>query len=164
METTFLVAQILAYMAACCSLVSSSMKRMIPLRIAGICGNCFSIAYGLLGPFYPTLLLHLVLLPLNILRLHQMRRLLRAVRSAASGDLSMQWLESFMSTRRYKAGELMFHKGDPATHMYYIVSGGFRLPDLDVDLAVGEVIGELGIVAPDGAGHRPSPAWRMARC
>ncbi len=54
---------------------------MIPLRILGITSNVVWIAYGALAGVYPPLLLHVVLLPLNILRLRQMVVLVNRVRA-----------------------------------------------------------------------------------
>jgi hypothetical protein len=65
----------LGYIAAVCTLATYSMKTMIPLRISGIAANCFFIAFGFFGAIYPTLILHVVLLPLNAVRLYQMLHL-----------------------------------------------------------------------------------------
>ena len=54
----------LGYIAAVCTLATYSMKTMIPLRISGIIANCFFIAFGFFGAIYPTLILHVILLPL----------------------------------------------------------------------------------------------------
>jgi hypothetical protein len=42
---------------------------MMPMRMSAIAANIFFVAYGALGPFYPVLLLHLILLPPNVKRL-----------------------------------------------------------------------------------------------
>jgi CRP/FNR family transcriptional regulator, cyclic AMP receptor protein len=52
------------------------MKTMLPLRGLAIASNIAFMAYGLAGDIYPVFLLHVVLLPLNCLRLLQMRRLM----------------------------------------------------------------------------------------
>jgi CRP/FNR family transcriptional regulator, cyclic AMP receptor protein len=48
--------------------------------------------------------LHAALLPLNSLRLYQMLQLVKKVKAASRGDLSMDWLKPFMSKRSAKAG------------------------------------------------------------
>jgi hypothetical protein len=60
------------------------MKTMVPLRLAGIASNVFFIAYGALLVAYPVLILHVCLLPLNLLRLREMLQLTKRVDEAAS--------------------------------------------------------------------------------
>src|SRR4029077_1177325 len=121
------VAEVSGYVAAVLVFMTFYMKTMIPLRIVGICSNCAFIAYGYLGGLYPVLILHLVLLPLNTWRLHEMLRLTKQVREAAQSDLKMDWLKPFTSARRISAGDVLFRKGDAANAMYFIVSGRCRL-------------------------------------
>lgn len=139
----------IGYLGVLLTLGTYSMKRMIPLRIVAICANCVFIAYGLLAPSYPQLLMSGLLLPLNIFRMWEMLRLIRKVEAASQGDLDMDWLKPFMSRRRCQAGEVIFRKGDPSSAMFYTVSGRYRLNEIAADVAPGQVIGELGLVAPD---------------
>jgi CRP/FNR family transcriptional regulator, cyclic AMP receptor protein len=138
----------LGYIAAACTLATYSMKTMIPLRISGIIANCFFIAFGFFGAIYPTLILHVILLPLNAVRLYQMLQLVRRVREASEGDLSMDWLKPFMTRRACKNGDILFHKGDIADRLFYVVTGRFRLNEIAIDIGHGQVIGELGLLAP----------------
>jgi hypothetical protein len=50
-------------------LATFCMTRMLPLRLFAIMSNILFGAYGYLDHLYPVLLLHLVLLPVNCLRL-----------------------------------------------------------------------------------------------
>jgi CRP/FNR family cyclic AMP-dependent transcriptional regulator len=140
--------EVLGYIAAACTLATYSMKTMIPLRISGIVANCFFIAFGFFGAIYPTLILHVVLLPLNAVRLYQMLQLIQRVREASEGDLSMDWLKPFMTRRRCRKGDVLFHKDDVADRLFYTVSGRYRLNEIDIDVGHGQVIGELGLLAP----------------
>jgi hypothetical protein len=140
---------LLGYIAAACTLATFSMRRMIPLRIAGIASNCFFLAFGFFGAVYPSLVLNAILLPLNSIRLYQMLQLVKNVREAAGGDLSMDWLRPFMSARRYHVGDVLFRKGDTASEMLYTVTGQYRVTELGTVVAPGSVIGELGIVSPE---------------
>ena len=54
-----------------------------------------------------------------------------------------------MTGRRVREGEVIFRKGDRAEQMYYTVSGRYRLNEIGTEIAAGEVVGELGFVAPD---------------
>jgi CRP-like cAMP-binding protein len=143
------VTELAGYLAAVLVFLSFYMKTMVPLRVIGICSNCAFIAYGYLGGLYPVLVLHLILLPLNGLRLHQMLRLTREVQGAAQGDLNMDWLKPFTSTRRAKRGDFLFHKGEVADAMFFVVSGRYRLVEIARDTSSGDVVGELGLLAPD---------------
>ena len=143
------VADVAGYAAAALVFLTFYMKTMIPLRIVGICSNFAFIVYGWLGGLYPVLILHLVLLPLNILRLGEMLRLTKQVREATQSDLKMDWLKPFTSSRRVSVGDILFEKGDVAKSMYFIVSGRFRLTELGLDILPGQVVGELALFAPD---------------
>ncbi|HWW48115.1 MAG TPA: cyclic nucleotide-binding domain-containing protein [Xanthobacteraceae bacterium] len=126
-----------------------SMRTMIPLRVFGILANLVFIAFALPLRNYPTLLLHGLLLPLNAYRLHQMLQLVRDVKRSVQGDLSMDWLKPFMTERKCAAGEALFYKGELAEEMFYIVSGKFRLVESGIELPVGAIVGELGMLTPD---------------
>lgn len=139
----------LGYLGALLVFGTYSMKTMIPLRIIGLCSNCVFIVYGYMAPVYPQLLLHAVLLPLNSLRLYQMLQLVGKVRTASQGDLNMDWLKPFMSKRACKAGEIIFRKDDLASAMFFTVSGRYRLNEIEQDVGPGQVIGEVGLIAPD---------------
>ncbi|MBR1220674.1 cyclic nucleotide-binding domain-containing protein [Bradyrhizobium sp. U87765 SZCCT0131] len=126
-----------------------TMRTMIPLRIFGILTNVLLIAYSLPTHAYATALLHGILLPLNVYRLHQMLQLVRDVKkSVNTSDLSMSWLKPFMTERPCKAGEVLFYKDEKAEEMYYIVSGRFRLVEMGVDLPTGIITGEMGMLSP----------------
>lgn len=126
-----------------------AMQTMVPLRIAGIVATIFFILYGYYARAYPTLFMYLFLLPLNVFRLWQMLTLVRKVRISASGDLSMAWLKPFMTRRQYFRGDLLFQKGDAADEMYYTVSGKFLLTELGIEVAPGQLVGEMGLLAPE---------------
>jgi hypothetical protein len=60
----------------------------VPMRVSAIAANLLFIAYGGLGPFYPVLVLHLILLPLNLGRLIEA---LGQTASASSPSLIEEW-------------------------------------------------------------------------
>lgn len=140
--------ELLGYAAAVCTLATYSMKTMIPLRISGIVSNCLFIAFGYFEAVYPTLVLHLILLPLNTTRLYQMLQLLKKVKEASRGDLSFDWLKPYMTTRRYHKGNVLFAKGDAAAEMFCTLTGAFRLKETGIKIAPGQLVGELGLLAP----------------
>jgi CRP/FNR family cyclic AMP-dependent transcriptional regulator len=95
------------------------------------------------------LVLQAAALPLNAWRLYQMLLLIRHVRNAIRGDTSMDWLKPFMTARYFKKGDILFAKGELATEMFCTVTGHYRLLELGIELKPGQVVGELGMLAPD---------------
>jgi CRP/FNR family transcriptional regulator, cyclic AMP receptor protein len=139
-------AELLGYAAAACVFVTFYMKTMVPLRIAGIVSNLLFIGYGYALDAYPVLILHLVLLPLNIVRLQQMLRLIKQIEDVTRGDVNLKWVKPFSTTKAVAVGDAVFRRGDPADEMFFIVSGRFRVQERNVDLQTGEIFGELGLL------------------
>jgi len=139
----------LGYIAALLVLFTFSMKTMVQLRVVGILSNVFFIGYGYMSGAYPIMLLHCILLPLNFLRLWQIQMLLRKVEDASHGDTNLEWLKSVTTPRIVKAGEILFRRGDVADSMMFVVSGAFRIAELGIEIGNGQVMGELGLLAPD---------------
>ncbi|MCP4328467.1 MAG: cyclic nucleotide-binding domain-containing protein [Alphaproteobacteria bacterium] len=143
------LSEAVGYLAAGLVFTTFCMKTMMPLRYVAITSNFAFITYGVVGGLYPILILHTILLPLNLYRLHEIRKTIRGVREAVDGDLNVQWLLPYMRKRRFAAGEVLFEKNDPAHEMFYVVSGTVRLDELGHDLGAGDLIGEIGLFAPD---------------
>jgi len=141
-------AEVFAAIGAAFYVAAYAMQTMVPLRIAGIIGNFFFILFGYFSKSYPTLFLYLLLLPLNVIRLRQMMELVKQVRKASSGDLSMEWIKPYMTQRQYFGGDILFHKGDTAEEMYYTVGGKFLLPELGIEIGSGQLVGEIGLLSP----------------
>ena len=127
---------------------TTTMRTMIPLRVFGILTNIVLIISSIPNHNYPTGLLHCVLLVMNSYRLHQMLQLVRDVKRSVSSDLSMDWLKPFMTERKCTAGEILFYKDEKAEDMLYIVSGRFKLIESGIELPVGAIVGELGMLSP----------------
>lgn len=144
-------AELIGYAAAVCVFVTFYMKTMVPLRIAGIVSNVLFIAYAYDLLAYPVLILHLVLLPLNIIRLRQMLNLIRQIEAATKGDANMNWVKPFSSVQNIRAGEVLFRQGDPAREMFFVVSGRLWVRERRVAIEAGEVFGELGLLESDQA-------------
>ena len=124
------------------------MRTMIPLRVFGILANVVLIATAIPSHNYLTIVLQAVMLSLNSYRLHQMLQLVRDVKKSVNSDLSMEWLKPFMTERRCEAGEVLFYKDEKAEDMLYIVSGRFKLVESGIELPVGAIVGELGMLSP----------------
>ena len=139
----------LGFVAGALYIASHYMKTMVPLRLCEIGANVLFVGYGWLYPSYPTLALYAILICLNSLRLYEMLELIKKVREASSGDMSIEWLKPFMHKHVFQQGQTLFHKGDVAEEMYYIASGRLHVKGLDLELAPGTLVGELGYVAPE---------------
>ena len=124
------------------------VRTIVPLRIIGIISIVFFIGYGALAGAVATFLLYLLSLPINIIRLRQMLNLVKKARVSAQGDLSMDWLRPFMTPRKYKKGDVLFHKGDVAKEMFLTVSGTFLVKEIGIELPPGRIMGELGFIDP----------------
>ncbi len=146
--THFNFAVVFAVIGGMFYVVTYYMKTMVPLRIVGIIGNLFYIAYGFFYPYYFVLFLYLGILPINVYRLIEMRRLIEQVKQSADTDQSMDWLKPFMTKRTYKKGDVLFRKGDRAYEMFYVVSGKFLVSEIGVTIPSAQVFGELGMLAP----------------
>jgi len=70
------------------------------------------------------------------------------VKRSVNSDLSMEWLRPFMTERKCAAGEVLFYKDEKAESMFYIVSGRFKLVESGIELPVGAIVGELGMLSP----------------
>jgi hypothetical protein len=128
---------------------TASTKTMVPLRILGIVANCFLITFYFLSHAWVPLALQCIALPLNGYRLHQMLMLIKNVRGAVRGNTSMDWLKPFMRKRRWRKGDILFAKGEVADEMFCTVTGRYLLLELGIELKPGQVVGELGMLAPD---------------
>jgi CRP/FNR family transcriptional regulator, cyclic AMP receptor protein len=141
---------VLGYCAALLSVAMLAMRTMVPLRMAGIAANVCSIVFGGLTGVYPMLLQHAILLPLNSYRLWEMLKLVKRVKAASDGDLSVEWIKPFMTRRTAHTGQVLFRKNDYADKMYLLVSGRLHLNEINVDIEPGVLVGEMGMLAPGG--------------
>jgi CRP-like cAMP-binding protein len=127
---------------------SLSMRTMIPLRVFAILTNIVLISTAIPSHNYLSAIVQSGVLVLNSYRLHQMLQLVRDVKKSVNSDLSMEWLKPFMTERKCTAGEVLFYKDEKAEDMLYIVSGRFRLVESGIELPVGAIVGELGMLSP----------------
>jgi len=144
-----IVALISAGVAGALVIVSSFVKTMIPLRCLAVGGNLGFLIYGALHPSLIMVLLHGTLLPINIYRTAEMVRLTRRVKaSAASSDLSGVWLRPYMRRQWLKANDILFRKGDAATHLYFLAEGRIEFVEIGEFMEPGHLFGELAFFSP----------------
>ena len=121
---------------------------MIPLRVFAILTNIVLISTAIPSHNYLVIMVQSLVLVLNSYRLHQMLQLIRDVKKSVNSDLSMEWLKPFMTERKCTVGEMLFYKDEKAEDLLYIVSGRFRLVESGIELPVGAIVGELGMLSP----------------
>jgi CRP/FNR family transcriptional regulator, cyclic AMP receptor protein len=72
---------IFGYLASSLVFGTFYMKRMLPLRLTAVASNIAFIGYAWANGLTPILVLHATLLPLNLIRLAEQRRLAAKERS-----------------------------------------------------------------------------------
>jgi hypothetical protein len=132
------------------------MKTMLRLRLVAIASNVAFMTYGLLGlaygdfgRLYPIFVLHACLLPLNVMRLAELRRVLAAARDAG-GEQMVRALAPYLSLEAHQADETLFKRGEAADRIYLVQQGTVAIPESEVLLSSGDVFGEVGLFAPQG--------------
>lgn len=150
-----MVMEIIAWVASLFVFLSFFMKTMIPLRIIAIVSNLAFIIYSLLGlkygifaKVYPILILHSLLLPLNILRLYQIKNLIKKVHESTRYN-SIDYLIPYMKKENYNKGDILFNIGDKADKLFYLQKGQISLPEVNKSVLQGNVFGEVGIFSPN---------------
>ena len=124
------------------------MRTMMPLRMVGIASNITWLIYGFLGGLMPLILMEIVLLPVNVLRLIEIRRLISQAQSNFTGEVAIEALLPFMSKKRINQGEILFRKGEISHEMYYVVSGVIWLEEIGATVSKGEMLGEISMFSP----------------
>jgi CRP/FNR family cyclic AMP-dependent transcriptional regulator len=138
---------LMGWTAALLTLATFSMRTMIPLRLTAILSNLSFITYGSLAEIYPVVVLHCTLLPFNLLRLHQMRRLISKAHAASRSEFSLDWIKPYMFPKTYRSGDIIFQKGDSPDFLYYLESGRIHLVEIDVHVQPGNIFGEIAFFA-----------------
>ncbi len=144
------VSELLGVAAAGASLYAAHAKTIIPLRVAAVAANFLAMMYSLSHGTYPTFVLNAALLPLNAVRLHAMRKLIRDIDAAIKGDMNVDWLLPYTRPKSFKAGDIMMARGEYATAAYYVVSGEVEIVEIGETCGKGTLLGEIGLFAPDG--------------
>ena len=138
------------YLASVLVFTTFYMKTMVPLRLVAMASNVAFIIYALWGGLTPILILHVLLLPLNALRLLQLRNLSRRIERAAREAFSVQALLPLMRHREIHASETLFSADDPANELFYVVEGTLFLPELQQEIGPGSFLGEFALFSESG--------------
>jgi CRP/FNR family cyclic AMP-dependent transcriptional regulator len=141
---------VLGMLGVVLTFASFAVKGMVALRTISLAGSVCFIAYGLIEWQLPSIILNSVLLPLNVVRLWEIRRMSREIERATPMSPVSQWLLPHMRRRPFRAGEVLFRKGDAADRIYYLSQGELLLQEFGEPIHPGAVIGEIGLFSPDG--------------
>ena len=153
MKTMFISSSYLlsaaSYLAPILVFAAFFMKAIIPLRVIAITSNLAFIFYALGIGSIPILVLHLSLLPLNVIRIVQHIRLVRDVRNVVEGDPNIEKLLPFMEKRTLEKDAVIFRKGDRAEALYFLSQGRVLLKEIGVTIEPGAIFGEIALFLED---------------
>lgn len=139
---------VVGWLAGALVLATFYLKTMIPLRTVAVVSNIAFAVYGLMVGAIPIVVLHCLLLPLNAIRLYEMRTLIKRVKRASRGNLSMEMLVPYMKISKVPAGTTLFSIGDYAEDLFLIMKGRVRIEGKGVLLKPGQLLGEMGLFTP----------------
>lgn len=139
----------LGFIGAGLMVASYLMKSMLPLRLVALAANLILVAYAVIGGFWPTVVLYLAMIPINLKKVFEIRKLLQAVKHARADTPLADWLLPHMTRRQVKAGTVLWKKDDVASDMVYVDSGRLRVAEFDLALDPGSLVGEIGLFAPE---------------
>lgn len=142
-------ATVLGLLAVGFTIASVMQKRMVSLRVLALVANVLFIAYGIMIWVLPSIILNAALLPLNARRLWEIKKLTKEISKATHDSPVSQWLLPHMRRRKFKAGEVLFHKGEKADKLIYIAQGELKLSEIGKPIGAGELLGEIGLFSPD---------------
>src|SRR2546430_6217925 len=108
------LAEFFGYVASALVFATFYMKSMMRLRIVAIASNITFITYAAIDGLTPILILHVALLPLNVLRFLQIRDFIKQVELAAKESFSVEAIAPLMERRKVRANETLFSINDAA--------------------------------------------------
>jgi CRP/FNR family transcriptional regulator, cyclic AMP receptor protein len=160
--------QIAGWSSAALSIYAFNAKTMIPLRVAALSACALGLIWGLSRGNYPNVVANAALLPLNLARLAQMRRLIVDSKAASERPSGYEWLKPFMHPVEFAAGQTMFGKGDVGSEAFLVGSGEVSIPEHGAKVGPGALLGEIGLLT---SGNRRTAsaiclsdvrAWRVS--
>ena len=143
------IGYVFGFIGAALMVASYLMKSMLPLRLVALSANLFLVVYAVQGGSWPTVALYLAMIPINVKKVVQIKKLIRAIENAKADSPVGEWLLPHMTRRQAKAGQTLWNKGDKATEMLYVESGRLNMIEFDESIGPGAILGEIGLFAPD---------------
>ena len=143
------IGYVFGLIGAALMVASYLMKNMLPLRMVALSANVFLVVYAVQGGSWPTVALYVAMIPINVKKVLQIKKLIRAIENAKADTPVSEWLLPHMTRRQAKAGQTLWNKGDKATEMLYVESGRLNMIEYDESIGAGAIVGEIGLFAPD---------------
>ena len=144
-----LAAHLFAVLSLILSVAGYLARPMVTLRWLAAGGSVALLGYGVLHPSIISCVISGVILPINVYRALEAGRLTRRVnRAARDANMAGLWLKPYMKAKNYKAGHVLFNKGDHADRLFLLVDGDMTLADIDRPLEPGRVFGEIALFSP----------------
>lgn len=136
--------EVVGWLASGLTVATYAMNTMLPLRILAIGSSvCFAV-YAAVLQLWPLLAMELLLLPINLYRFWQilsLRGKITAQRGQSEPDFSV--IKTYGKSRRIKAGEVIFKRGDAVDRLYYLSSGKVLIEEFQAELSEGNIFGEI---------------------
>ena len=149
MNLTLTMGNAFGMLAVALCFASFVVKSMMTLRLLALAANACFMLYGYMESVWVSLALNGLLLTVNAQRLWEIRRTSAEIARATRDSPVSQWLLPHMTRRAFEAGDVLFRKGDRADEVFYIASGRVRIEEAGRILGPGELIGEIGLFAPE---------------
>ena len=115
METIFWI-DMVGWAASAAVLATFCMNTMMPLRVVAIISNVLFCAFGAAAHIFPVLILHAILLPVNVVRLVQIRRLVHGMQAVEHSELSSK--ACFHRTGEERANLAGWHGGTDTSRTF----------------------------------------------
>lgn len=144
-----LLVEFIGYLASAASVLVFFSRTMAPLRAAAVVSNGLFAAYFMLKGIYPMAALNFLLMPINMVKLHQISQLVADIRRAAVEAISQEFdSEALMDRGRrilLPAETELYRKGDIAEEAYLLLSGRVLFVEIDITILPVSMFGEMGM-------------------
>jgi CRP/FNR family transcriptional regulator, cyclic AMP receptor protein len=129
---------------------ASFTKTMVPLRALTVASDLVLLVAAAMATEPASMLLYLVLIPINSYRLVEVIRITRRVTEASeAGDLSGLWLKPYMKAKHLARGDVLFRQGDHADALYLLIEGELELVEIGKLQPPCQLFGEISFFAPE---------------
>ena len=143
------ITEIIGYVASALVVATFTMNNMLWLRSVAVLSNIGFLVYGFLGELWPVFGLHVVLLPLNLARIRQLRRLVTIADRVDHTSFPASEILPYGKPVTFPAGHTVFSAGDHADAFYFLVSGQVAVPESGFVIGEGELFGEIGLFSDE---------------
>jgi len=140
----------LGWVAMALTLCSTFSRTIIRLRLFAVSSNILAILASVAAGYWPNAVQNAIQLPLNILRIRELRRQVDKLKVAPVTGVHSEWLLPHARESTLSAGQVLFNKGDPGDRLYYLVSGTILFSEISVEIGPGTLFGEIAFFTRDG--------------